>query len=240
MESVQKGSSIQEAFNFYVKQMGEIFGIESKDKYSRVMIRLACMLRLRTKEDAGLLLKCPISNREKEILANVFALEQVETGINAWTRNPTYLPAVLINLAIFHDVKESFDIKIQHALEGAICLAEILSKYGEQEENRTSISPLNFNELAGFAVKNPSFFTLANFDLNQVQFNGSQVKVKDKSKERENKKENDKLKSEPSSLSKYTIGAGFGLLTGFILYKIRNQGNSSANLQLSGERFGII
>lgn len=73
-------------------------------------------------------------------------------GMNEWRRNPTYVPAVLLNLMRMQDKSESFENKLSRAVQGTACVAGILQHYASDQKRKDSEIPLCFNNLAGEAT----------------------------------------------------------------------------------------
>lgn len=180
LKAIQAGKNPSEALQGYLETRGKLIGLSANTPINRVIIRLACMLRLYTREDAEDLLAVAtkLSAEESFLLIEQFGVESKEIGINAWARNPTYLPTVLLNLAKFQDTTEKRHLKMQHVLNGALCLAKFCKYYASTPENLNSTTPINFNELSGIATADPSLFTPESFnpELFMVQKNGSVVK----------------------------------------------------------------
>lgn len=177
LKVIQKGGSSYQSILFYLNQRGKMLGIEPSTPFNRVLIRLSCMLRLYSKEDGDMLqASIKILNEEQQkVLVEQFGMEETEFGINTWARNPTYAPAVLVNVARFQDAKEPKEVKIKRALEAAACLAYLLQSYSENDENRNSIEPLNLNALAGIVSKQPELFVLHQFDMKHFKFEKTSI-----------------------------------------------------------------
>ena len=118
------------------------------------LARIGTFLRFYTKEEGELLLNNAISlwNAENwQLVEEIFSLN---SGINSWQRNPTYMPAVLLNL--FNAEKE-VPKNYQAALNGVIILAKISLEY-QTLGNSNGEHPLFFNNLAAQARDNPDLF----------------------------------------------------------------------------------
>lgn len=180
LKVIQSQGTSSDALQFYLKARGEFLNINPNTPFNRVLIRIAAMLRIYSKEDAQILLKLGegLAENAKNRLVEQFGIEAgKEQGINAWKRNPTYVPAVFINLARFNDKDEAQDLKIQRAVEGVVCVAEILQKYGQVMENRNAEHPLSLNALAGLANKQPKLFMIKTFNANHFTFNRFSVEL---------------------------------------------------------------
>lgn len=180
LKSIQNGTTAKLALQQHLKARGEFLGIPTMDPETRLTIRIGCFLRLFSKEDGVLLLramKTLLPDKLPELIAQFDIAGKEEIGINAWKRNPTYLPAVLLNLANFtvkseHDKgeTESRFIKIVRALEGAVCIAALLKKYASVPLHKESLSPLSLNALAEIAVKQPELLSLKHFKPETFDF----------------------------------------------------------------------
>jgi len=127
------------------------------------------MMRLYTKEDGTALRNASkqLGTSDWKILEEQFS---VHGGFNRWTRNPTYVPAVLINLARFNDESVSTETKIGRGLRGAVCTAKILEHYSRELANVISETPLCFNSFAGLANANPDIFLSGEFEPGKFIF----------------------------------------------------------------------
>lgn len=141
------------------------------------LLRLGCMLRLYTKEDSKLLADAfyTLSVSEQNLLHSVF-----DAAEDKFSKIPTHIPDVLLNLANFQVTEEPRQLKMVRALRGAICIAHILSNISQ---NNTSKRPLNFAQLAAISLKNPGFFTSCDINLfnadekNNIVYNISDLSI---------------------------------------------------------------
>lgn len=158
----KKGKNKTEALFDYVRLRGELMGADTRnDVQAQFLVRMACWMRLYTAEDYGRLQKAMEALPEN---ARQVVLEQfkMDGGFNTWARNPTYGPAVLVNLANFQNHQEDRQLKINRALEGACCLAIWAKTYESSMIPLTT--PVNFNAMAGLAAKEPEKFSINNFN----------------------------------------------------------------------------
>lgn len=183
LKIIQQGGNAKDALQFYLKVRGDLLGLPSDTPIQRVLIRLACWLRFFSREEGALLSEClkKHSDEQQKLLIEQFGIEETEIGINAWLRNPTYAPAVLVNLLQQQKTDEPKQIKITRVLEGSVCMATLLRKYAESLENRNSLNPLSFNDYAGVAGKTPKFLTLKHFNPDFITFEGSNINLDTKS-----------------------------------------------------------
>lgn len=137
---------------------------------SLVLARIGAFLRL-YKVAEGKLLQAAADDtwgsEDREIVQEMFGLI-TRTGINSWPRNPTYMPAVLINL-FNSDQTLSLSKKFQRTVQGALILAKICQQYQERGYHHSLENPLCFNKLAGQARNNPEWFS-DKFDVAQIDW----------------------------------------------------------------------
>jgi hypothetical protein len=131
---------------------------EPKDE---VLVRLACWLRLYQPSDYVLLQNAfqKLEGDQQKLLLEWF---KSDGGFNLWNRNPTYGTTTILNLAKFGDVTEDKQLKVDRALQGAVCLAKFFDYY--QVQMRTDINPTNLNGMAGRTASNPELFKPATFN----------------------------------------------------------------------------
>jgi len=155
------GLTPEQALNDYVTLRAALMNVQDSTPTSKFLVRIACWLRLYTPADYQLLENAfnKLSPQAKNLAIAQFDLNG---GFNLWHRNPTYGPAVLVNLGRFLEAGESKQAKIDRAIEGAACLAQWFAAYKDAYE--TSSSPINLNAMAGTAAKEPGLFRLSNFN----------------------------------------------------------------------------
>lgn len=179
LRKIQQGGSSKDALLFYLKSRGRLLGLSADTPMQRVLIRLASWLRFFSPEEGILLQKGleRLSDKQKNLLVEQFGIEEPQVGMNAWARNPTYVPAVLVNLLQLQKTDEPKQVKVERALEGACCIAIVLQRYAEVPEHRHSLNPLSFNGYAGIAGKTPKFLSLKHFNPNFISFEGDNVNL---------------------------------------------------------------
>lgn len=158
---VHDGLSAKEALDENVQSRATLLKANLEGPSTEFLIRIAGWLRLSDPNDYELLKKAFDHLHHSDQL---LALEQfdIHAGFNLWNRNPTYGPAVLLNLADFQNPKEVKAVKIARALEGACCLAHLFKYIAAKVEK--SETPVNLNEIAGIAAKHPELFQLKKFN----------------------------------------------------------------------------
>lgn len=138
---------------------------DDEDGKLAILTRIGFFLRLYTRED-GVLLKeysdITYSIEEYSLIKECFG---INSGINTWEHQPTYMPAVLLNL--FNSASEISD-KYKRALNGFVVLAKIIDEYQKTEYNNSE-SPLCFNKLAAQAKFSPELF-VKTFEISQINW----------------------------------------------------------------------
>jgi len=120
-----------------------------------ILSRIGSFLRLHNKQEGALLKNTAEAHWSPEDWTIVEEMFGFESGINLWKRNPTYMPAVVLNL--FNSTLKVSE-KYERALTGAFILAQIAKEYqirGFQDSN----TPLCFNSMAAQAQKYPQWFS---------------------------------------------------------------------------------
>lgn len=122
----------------------------------QLLSRIGAFLRLHTPE-AGAQLKttaeASLTPADWALLQTVFGLQ---TGVNIWKRNPTYMPTVLLNL---FGIAGTEPERYQRVLRGVLFMANICMRY-QALGNHNHDSPLCFNGLAGQAKNYSEFFKI--------------------------------------------------------------------------------
>ena len=140
--------------NKKAKQLGYITATDdinitttlSKEKLF-TLTRLGAFLRLSNEEEGRSLLQQAETNTNTweesdwKIVEEIFGLD---SGINKWSCNPTYMPTVVGSL--FNSTTNNVE-KYRKALDGLLLLAKLLKKY-QNDGKATLDSPLCFNSLA--------------------------------------------------------------------------------------------
>ncbi len=155
-----------DAFNTYLSKRAEWLGLDSENKTHRVLTRIGAMLRLFSKEE-GEVLKRAVSHLKEEERAKIINhLDVQESSFEG--RTPTYIPAVLVNLMGNKDLGSSKDERLEKAIFlGLPFISRVLDKHSEllSQLKFDPQIPLNFNQIAGVAKKDPSDIELCLFDI---------------------------------------------------------------------------
>ena len=154
-----------DAYNAYMTLRAGWLGLNAEDRTCRALTRMGAMLRLFTPEE-GLVLKQAVSKLDPETQAKIIAQLDLQDG-KEFGRTPTYMPAVLVNLANNSQLGASKEERLSQAvILGLPFLSRVLEKHKESLANRQADPdvPLNFNKAAGVAKTAPN--TLAGeFDI---------------------------------------------------------------------------
>jgi hypothetical protein len=147
----------KDAYNTYLSLRASWLGLSPDCRIDRALTRAGSMLRLFTPEEGRLLKdavrKIDTANRDR-IIAQLDIQEGKEFG-----RTPTYMPAVLVNLANNPTLGASREERISQAVVlGLPFIARVLEKQRELlAQNKADPNiPLNFNQAAGVAKNNPA------------------------------------------------------------------------------------
>jgi len=145
-----------DAYNTYLNIRANWLGLNIQNQKDRVLTRVGAMLRLFNPED-GVVLEEAFSKLSPEMKNRI--IEQLDIHeAEELERTPTYIPAVLVNLANNSELGQSREEKIAQAvILGLPFIARVLEtqkKYLLFGERESSI-PLNFNNAAGIAKINP-------------------------------------------------------------------------------------
>lgn len=146
-----------DAYNAYLTIRANRLGLNAQDRTDRALTRVGAMLRLFTPED-GLILKEAVLKLEPEARAKVIAQLDIQEG-EELRRTPTYMPAVLVNLANNSQLGALREERISQAVVlGLPFLARVLEAHKQAlKENRANSDiPLNFNQAAGVAKQSPT------------------------------------------------------------------------------------
>lgn len=146
----------EDAYFDYVAKRASWVGLNAEIPGDRVLARIAAMLRLFTPEE-GAVLREGMERIDEvarmEIIANLDAHNRENPG-----RTPTYMPALLVNLANNAELGETPAERLSHAISiGLPFISRVLDRHqkmlanGEADPN----IPLNFNPIAGIAKSTP-------------------------------------------------------------------------------------
>jgi hypothetical protein len=100
------------------------------------------------------------------LLQTIFGLQ---TGVNIWKRNPTYMPTVLLNLFSIAGTEPE---RYQRVLRGILLMANLCTRY-QALSNLDLDSPLCFNGLAGQAKNYSEFFKIT--QESEISWGANQV-----------------------------------------------------------------
>lgn len=148
----------KDAYDFYLAQRGNWLGLDHENLLERILIRMGAMMRLFSKEEGEILKKGidALKEEDQKRLISYFNTTEVLTG-----RTPTYMPAVLVNLANNKTLGETPAERLECAIAiGLPVIGRALEMYknyvdkGEIDEQ----VPLNFNPLAKIASGSPKDF----------------------------------------------------------------------------------
>ncbi len=146
-----------DAYNTYLATRANWLGLNAQDRTDRALTRMGAMLRLFTPKD-GVILKQAILKLEPETRAKIIAQLDIQEG-EELRRTPTYMPAVLVNLADNPQLGASSEERISQAvILGLPFLSRVLEAHKEAlAENRANPDiPLNFNKAAAVAKQSPT------------------------------------------------------------------------------------
>jgi hypothetical protein len=145
-----------DAYNAYLTIRADWLGLDPQDRTCRALIRMGAMLRLFTPEE-GLILKQAISKLDSEIQARIIAQLDLRDG-KEFGRTPTYMPAVLVNLANNPELGTSKEERLSQAvILGLPFISRVLERHKQDLANHGANPniPLNFNKAAGTAKTAP-------------------------------------------------------------------------------------
>ncbi len=145
-----------DAYNAYLNTRASWLGLNSKDPLDRVLTRVGAMLRLFTPEEGAILkkaLQTLDSSAQKQITTELDTQKE-----NRLARTPTYMPAVLVNLANNTKLGNTKEERIAKAVTlGLPFLAKTLKLHRQAllKKEADATIPLNFNPIAGVAKESP-------------------------------------------------------------------------------------
>lgn len=132
-----------DAYNVHLSQIAQWLGLDPNNRVDRVLARIGAMLRLYTPEK-GKILQQAMGELDADVLEKVIAQFDLQQG-EEFLRTPTYVPAVLLNLAQKNGLNEAITT-------GLPFIAKVLQYHREQIANGhfDPNIPLNFNPIAGW------------------------------------------------------------------------------------------
>ncbi|OGN55466.1 MAG: hypothetical protein A3D96_00715 [Chlamydiae bacterium RIFCSPHIGHO2_12_FULL_44_59] len=146
-----------DAYNAYLAIRAGWLGLNADDRTDRALTRMGAMLRLFTPEE-GSILKQAVLKLSPEIQTQIIEQLDIRQG-EELMRTPTYMPAVLVNLANNPDLGSSKEERISQAvILGLPFIARVLKTHKQHLASLEAdpAIPLNFNQAAGVAKTNPS------------------------------------------------------------------------------------
>ena len=133
-------------------------GFSTKEPSNRVLARVGAMLRLSTPSE-GIILKKAMAQLDASDRKRIHAqLDMRKEASNEIMRTPTYMPAVLINLANNTHLGSTKEKRLYKAIKiGLPFIARVLEKQKERIANGEADPqvPLNFNKMAAVAKTAP-------------------------------------------------------------------------------------
>ena len=156
LQQITEGVAPKQALHHYLQTRAQWLELDMTDSKQAILARLGCMLRYYTPEAGQKLLVYAqnLDANDWNILCTQFIWDG---GFNNWQRNPTYLPAVLLNI-----VKAG-----KNPVEAAVGIAKLFERYAQAGIAAASSNPLCLNTLAGIATKEPDLFSLKAFNVEQ-------------------------------------------------------------------------
>ncbi|MDE3046908.1 MAG: hypothetical protein KGI83_01010 [Verrucomicrobiota bacterium] len=145
-----------DAYNAYLAIRADWLGLTADDRIDRVLTRIGAMLRLFNPQE-GAVLREAVSKLSPEAQAQMIEQLDVREG-EELARTPTYMPAVLVNLASNPSLGSSKDDRISQAIIlGLPFIARVLEEHKQYlaSSKADPAIPLNFNKAAGVAKTNP-------------------------------------------------------------------------------------
>lgn len=146
-----------DAYNAYLAIRAGWLGLNADDRIDRALTRMGAMLRLFTPEE-GAVLKQAILKLPSDVRIKIIEQLDIRKG-EELARTPTYMPAVLVNLANNPTLGSSKEERISQAvILGLPFIARVLETHKQHLAllEADSAIPLNFNKAAGIAKTNPS------------------------------------------------------------------------------------
>jgi hypothetical protein len=156
-----------DAYNAYLTQRAVWLNLNGMDRLDRALTRMGAMLRLFTSTE-GEVLKKSILKLPAEDQAKITTQLNAEEGRDL-ERTPTYMPAVLVNLANNLVLGSSKEERLEKAVQlGLPFLARVLEQHKRDLKEGRAIHniPLNFNKAAGVAKATPNAL-LSAFTIDQ-------------------------------------------------------------------------
>jgi len=145
-----------DAYNAYLALRANWLGLNAEDRTERALTRMGAMLRLFTPEE-GAILKQAVLQLSADVRTKIIEQLDIRQG-EELERTPTYMPAVLVNLANHLGLGSSKEERITQAvILGLPFIARVLATHKQHlaTSKADATIPLNFNKAAGVAKTNP-------------------------------------------------------------------------------------
>ncbi|MDP1609019.1 MAG: hypothetical protein Q8L98_06875 [Chlamydiales bacterium] len=163
---ISPNASELDAYNAYLSVRASWLGLNCHHHSDRVLTRVGAMLRLFTVEE-GMVLRKAIAELDPVMQTRIAA--QLDVQLKESGRTPTYMPAVLVNLANNPALGVTKEERLSKAVTiGLPFITRVLERHKElmaKGEIDPTI-PLNFNAMAGLAKNSPNFLK-GEFTINQ-------------------------------------------------------------------------
>lgn len=145
-----------DAYNAYLTMRANGLGLDPQDCICPVLARMGAMLRLFTPEE-GVILKQAVAKLDPAVQARIIAQLDFQDD-KELERTPTYMPAVLVNLANNPELGSSKEERLSQAvILGLPFVSRVLEQHRQSLATHTADPkiPLNFNQAAGTAKTAP-------------------------------------------------------------------------------------
>lgn len=157
-----------DAYDAYVATRATWLGLNPADRNDRVLTRLGAMIRLFT-PDEGKTLRAALLKLDQKTRDQISAQLDVQKGEKGG-RTPTYIPAVLVNLANNAQLGNTDPQRLsQTVILGLPFVSRVLEKHKQQlvQKRANPEVPLNFNKIAGVAKSAPQSLQQGEFLIDQ-------------------------------------------------------------------------
>jgi hypothetical protein len=157
-----------DAYNAYLAKRASWLDLDPQNPTDRVLTRIGAMLRLFTPAEGMILRKAILSlgeEREREVIA---ALDISKNDLSG--RTPTYMPAVIVNLANNSELGSCKEERLSKAVTiGLPFIAKVLKEHQEMLLHHAISSniPLNFNQAAKIAKESPHLLETGKFAIDE-------------------------------------------------------------------------
>ena len=151
------GTTEEDVYGTYLATRADYLRLNIQDQEDRALTRIGAMLRLFTPED-GTILKQAILTLPSRIKGQVIKQLDIEDQ-KELRRTPTYMPAILVNLANNPQLGSSRDARLSQAIIlGLPFIARVLKTHRERLTKREAdpTVPLCFVDAARIAKTNPN------------------------------------------------------------------------------------